>query len=450
MMLGYLLLPLAPAQAEKGDIAPEFNPICWQMEDCKKIRMDMFSIKDGKEAESGFLAKEQPCKEEGWGKCLPAGKTTASVSFGGKKEFKNVGEYIQIVYSYALRIAAILAVVIIIIAGAQYVTSGGNSEMITSAKKRMTGALIGLFIAYMSYFILNSINPALVSLRLPQVYLLRQISLASEFCTDATSTTKFADTEKKGGEKVDKNAYNSGLTFVGLDGVSGVRDVHCGDKQYFIKDSGGATCVSSKCEPSGSRNRMCINNFGANKGYNCELANVYGRVSYSTGLVPDCMPGHEGWENPAADIGETELWAVCNDGDTTDVGFNTNGGSKSTTEQWYAIVADMKMIDEGVCKDHGNLKGFVLMFEMDEGCDPADEEHLIGKDGKDLGDEGFFDAHVKELDRGLFIPLDGEGGIKQGVSINIVDASKIEDIDEGDLERMQAYGCLIGQCPRSP
>lgn len=443
MMLGYLLLPLAPARAEKGDISPEFNPICWQRDDCKKIRMEMFRIQDAKEAASGFLPEEQPCKETGWGKCLPAGQTTASVSFGGKKEFKNIGEYIQVVYNYALRIAAILAVVVIIIAGAQYVTSGGNSEMINSAKKRIMGAVIGLFIAYMSYFILNSINPALVTLRLPRVYLLREINLASEFCTDATSTTRFADTGKKGGEKVDKSAYNSGLTFVGLDGVGGIRDVHCGDKQYFIKDSGGATCVSSDCKPSGTRNTMCINNFGTNKGYNCELANVYGKVTYATNLVPNCTPGKEGWNNPAADIGETELWAVCNDGGTTDVGFGTDGGSKSTTEQWYAIAADMEMIDEDICQD-SDLKGFVLMFEMDEGCDPTDEEHLIGKDGRDLGDEGFFDDHVKELGGALFIPLDGAGGIKQGASIN-VDASKVQDIDEGDLERAKCYGCLIGK-----
>lgn len=76
-----------------------------------------------------------------------------------------IGEYIVGTYTYVLGIAAILAAIMIIIGGVQWTLSGGNSSTIGSAKKRIGGALIGLLIAYLSYAVLNTINPSLVGLK---------------------------------------------------------------------------------------------------------------------------------------------------------------------------------------------------------------------------------------------------------------------------------------------
>lgn len=170
-----------PVGAQDAD--PAKNPSCWLKEDCAEARKK-FGFGD-QDAADGFLKDLAPCVGGGYGKCLPAGQTRASIAFGGKKEFTDVGDYIQTVYKYTLSVVGILAAVLIVISGIQWTSSAGNPEAISSAKKRIVGALVGLVIAYSSYIILNTINPALVNLRLPQAFLLRNVPLdtaAGSFC----------------------------------------------------------------------------------------------------------------------------------------------------------------------------------------------------------------------------------------------------------------------------
>lgn len=100
------------------------------------------------------------------------------VSFTAKEDLKQIeddgntylsipflGEYISSVYQYAIVVIGILAVIMIIIAGFQWVMSAGNSDGIASAKNRITGAVIGLIIALGSYTLLFTINPELVQFR---------------------------------------------------------------------------------------------------------------------------------------------------------------------------------------------------------------------------------------------------------------------------------------------
>ena len=107
-------------------VDPSFNPICWRKDDCTAIRKTTFGL-DDKMAAEGWLGNEAPCDKEGWGKCLPAGQTKTSISFGGKSQFTDLGDYLKTVYNYVLAIASIMAVVVIILAGVQWTASGGSS-----------------------------------------------------------------------------------------------------------------------------------------------------------------------------------------------------------------------------------------------------------------------------------------------------------------------------------
>ena len=159
--------------------------------------------------------------------------------------------------------------------------------------------------------------------------------------------------------------------------MADVIKVDCGKGMYFIKDAGGIACMSAKCEA----NHVCVKNFQNTKGYGCIRANVYGKVGYSTRVLPACTPDVEGWENPAADIGETELWAICKNGDSTDVTTNSIvGATKSNELQEFYLAANLEQV-RTICDKSGGLKGFAIMMEMDEACDQVDEEHLIGKNG---------------------------------------------------------------------
>ena len=73
-----------------------------------------------------------------------------------------IGEFISAAYKLGIILTGVAATIMIIVAGAQWVTSGGNVERITSAKNKIIGAVTGLIIAVTSYTLLYTINPDLV------------------------------------------------------------------------------------------------------------------------------------------------------------------------------------------------------------------------------------------------------------------------------------------------
>lgn len=91
--------------------------------------------------------------------------------FAGLSKVDNLGEYIAAIYKYSLAIAGVLAGIMITIGGVKYLMSAGNAPAIASAKKTIFGALVGLILVFTSYIILNTVNPRLVSLRVPTVRL---------------------------------------------------------------------------------------------------------------------------------------------------------------------------------------------------------------------------------------------------------------------------------------
>ncbi len=75
-----------------------------------------------------------------------------------------IAQYIVAVYSYAIILGAILAVLIFMFGGIIYITSGGSSEFIQKGKTMMFGAVSGIVVLLSAYLILNIINPNLVKL----------------------------------------------------------------------------------------------------------------------------------------------------------------------------------------------------------------------------------------------------------------------------------------------
>lgn len=69
-------------------------------------------------------------------------------------------------YPFLLSVAAVLAVVMIVIAGVQWAGSMGSEAAITSARDKLTNAILGLVLAFSAWLILNTINPDLVKLKL--------------------------------------------------------------------------------------------------------------------------------------------------------------------------------------------------------------------------------------------------------------------------------------------
>lgn len=85
---------------------------------------------------------------------------------GGSKfiDVPYIAQYISGIYTYILGVITLIAVTMIIFGGIKYVTAGGDSSRVASAKTNITNAVIGIFIAFGTYLILSTINPALVTL----------------------------------------------------------------------------------------------------------------------------------------------------------------------------------------------------------------------------------------------------------------------------------------------
>ena len=78
---------------------------------------------------------------------------------------KSFIEYMSAIYKWSVGAIAIIAIVMIMIAGFQWMTAAGNASAIGQAKSRISSSLIGLLLAIGAYSILNFVNPSLVYLR---------------------------------------------------------------------------------------------------------------------------------------------------------------------------------------------------------------------------------------------------------------------------------------------
>ncbi|MDP3725713.1 MAG: hypothetical protein Q8R36_00775, partial [bacterium] len=75
-------------------------------------------------------------------------------------------KYLQDIIFLAIGIAIVLAVLMLVIGGVQYMASDAFTSK-DDAKDRMTMALFGLLIAFGAYLLLDAINPQLTTFKLP-------------------------------------------------------------------------------------------------------------------------------------------------------------------------------------------------------------------------------------------------------------------------------------------
>lgn len=71
-------------------------------------------------------------------------------------------KYLRNLFTTLLSLAAFLAVLMIVIAGSQWIAAAGNPSTITDSKDMIWKAIVGLILAFASWMILESINPDLV------------------------------------------------------------------------------------------------------------------------------------------------------------------------------------------------------------------------------------------------------------------------------------------------
>lgn len=296
-----------------GIVSANADQRCFTKQECTDARKVI--VGDNEEATKGFYDK--PDAQAVCGKtkkigeadvpvgfCLPAGKTTTQISFGGRTEFANLGEFIQYGYRYGIMLAGVLAAIMIIIAGFQWATSGGNSSTIEEAKHRISGAVIGLIIAVLSYTILNTVNPNLVNLRLPQVWLLKKATIQDEFCSELPTNEKVARLGPVG-EKLspkDKGDRQKNAEF-----TIEPKLAKCGD-DFFFSSGGGLTCEGNFC----NEGQVCLQH-DDKLPPKCELGSLGGNISANAQIFCNDLQTGRIIDN------NLKLIAICSDGDLEEV-----------------------------------------------------------------------------------------------------------------------------------
>lgn len=104
-----------------------------------------------------------------------------------------IPELISAVYKFSIAIASIVAVVIIILQGVRLITSAGNSEATSEAYKKITHAIIGLFIAWGSFLILYTVNPNLVEFNPLKIKVVERQDLESIIDMQTTNEETIGD-----------------------------------------------------------------------------------------------------------------------------------------------------------------------------------------------------------------------------------------------------------------
>jgi len=216
-------------------------------------------------ASAGFKSPDEPFK---YNLMVPL-----PTSEGTSKQVVGIVDYIKTLYMFAMGIAGLAAMVMIIVAGFQWLTSTGNMSRVGQAKTRMTNAVLGLILLLGAYLILNTINPSLTRLKEPLIYFIDwtepfdQTNVPggggnTDYCQDANGNklvttcrqyiaSHYNDCEANPCGVSDTCYYNSVISF--CEGCGANPPHSCGD---YATTKGATSCINDVCHvsPTGCQN----------------------------------------------------------------------------------------------------------------------------------------------------------------------------------------------------
>ncbi len=223
---------------------------------------------------------------------------------------KDLANYLGLVYNFLISTVGILAAVMMMIGGFQYLTSGGDPGRAKAGKERISNALLGMVLALASYLILNTINPGLVTFKVPEIQTVKTQLSFLPWCNDLTASL----------HKMMKDihyVYNSAATPPPGDGS-------CGDVGFFILPNHNRMWCISRGDKNGITGSGC-SNFGNIEGvpkqtsvclqsvagvYAAEMEQAYQKAITKAGKDVQTTDALSGAEEQAAPVGVTKL-ASC-------------------------------------------------------------------------------------------------------------------------------------------
>ena len=96
-----------------------------------------------------------------------------------------LAKYIVAIFRYGVIAAAILATIMIMVAGFLWLTAGGRPNQISTAKDMISSSFLGLFLALFSTVILQTVNPDLINLKSVTAFGLTSATVTSQSTASA-------------------------------------------------------------------------------------------------------------------------------------------------------------------------------------------------------------------------------------------------------------------------
>ena len=412
-LLGTLLIP-QPSHAIT-------DTRCWIKEQCLAQRADedTFHSMTQQEIDEGFVTStetraacgEKDALKRDLGFCLPATVAKTKTTFGSQNVFTDIGKFIGLIYRYGIITAGVLAILMIIIAGFIWTTSGGNAERIGSAKKKIAGALMGLLLAVLSYSLLNIINPALVNIRLPQVWKINTQGIAPPYCDQISppkNLSEIADSINMTQAQRDEASKHvpEKYTVTSTEAICGF--------SYFVEGANDLLCTGRTCSNQ-TKNTMCVQ-YAADTNHNkkiewrCVDSNLVLSVKL-TGLWTLILSTFDGvkkfletvenhdWVDIEND--NPEFWPVCEGAnglyrgkENKNTSWNaveiiktkgTSAGINPTLLDYDFIFPKLSLADQDWCnkgndqQSYDRFKGIFVMIELKESGDLTDPDLWIGQ-----------------------------------------------------------------------
>lgn len=183
-----------------------------------------------------------------------------NASIGGVSQLSTLQEYVGLVYRVLLGVGALVSVVLVIVAGFQWMTSRGNAGNVEKAKERIEAVVVGTILLFGAYVIARTIDPRLVAgnpLRIPQLKTIELLSGATS--CEKLEASGYVIEELDGGRNCGKAGKVTDASRVAGDVQSNIdvgatcRFIGCAGPdagKSCIVASGVASCVS--CAEVGS------------------------------------------------------------------------------------------------------------------------------------------------------------------------------------------------------
>ena len=103
-----------------------------------------------------------PCERKSLDKCVGGGPAVTNPVLTPKANSSDLGQLINFVFSWSLRVIGIVVFVMILYNGFRLLMAGGDPNKVTETRSKIINALLGAALLLAAYLILSVINPNLV------------------------------------------------------------------------------------------------------------------------------------------------------------------------------------------------------------------------------------------------------------------------------------------------